>query len=454
MQDQPAPSEAPTAQLVPRGGEGLPEGAAAPEPTTNDVGTPLLTHPRFAPGQIFPVALSLARALAVRHAAGSSGGVTESSLLDDGTVVLGSPGSSTPREDVHAAARLLVERAIGTLPPSPQVRVHDLLVHLPQLVPAAPVDLVAVLTRALSPEPGLRPRNGLDLWEQLASAQAIAAVRRDAPHRPLAKLEIGSDTHIGAAKARRGQTNQDAVFWEQDGAVSVLLVADGISVSTAGSGDLASGLLVEVVSEAWTRQRVALAHDPPAAEAFVRQTLAEANHVICARTLEAAGGSLGQEIPMGTTALLAVVCGDKVVLGALGDSRAYLIGAAGAVQLTGDENLRGEWLRGTQLGMAPQLHGDGHALVGYCGHFGMDASSEPLPVQVLHTRLLPGEVLAMCSDGITDYAAGSASACALLFEEATLVPDLQAACRGLVERANAGGGGDNASVLLARQSEG
>ena len=157
---------------------------------------------------------------------------------------------------------------------------------------------------------------------------------------------------------------------------------------------------------------------------------------------------------MGTTALLAVVCGDKVVLGALGDSRAYLIGAAGAVQLTGDENLRGEWLRGTQLGMAPPRHGAGHALVGYCGHFGMDASSEPLPVQVLHTRLLPGEVLAMCSDGITDYAAGSASACALLFEEATLVPDLQAACRGLVDRANAGGGGDNASVLLARQSEG
>ena len=45
-----------------------------------------------------------------------------------------------------------------------------------------------------------------------------------------------------------GQTNQDAVFWQTEGAMSLLIVADGISVSTAGSGNLASAILVQVIA--------------------------------------------------------------------------------------------------------------------------------------------------------------------------------------------------------------
>ena len=61
-----------------------------------------------------------------------------------------------------------------------------------------------------------------------------------------------------------------------------------------------------------------------------------------------AGGDLTRHIPMGTTAVVAIVRGDRVHIVSLGDSRAYLVGATGAALLTADQNLRGEWLRSWQ----------------------------------------------------------------------------------------------------------
>ena len=64
-------------------------------------------------------------------------------------------------------------------------------------------------------------------------------------------IDIGYD-HIGFG-SRRMQTNQDAVYYAQNEQTSIMLVADGISVSTAGSGNLASALLVQAVASLWDR---------------------------------------------------------------------------------------------------------------------------------------------------------------------------------------------------------
>ena len=128
-------------------------------------------------------------------------------------------------------------------------------------------------------------------------------------------------------------------------------------------------------------------------------------------------------------------------LAALGDSRAYLVGSYGAAQLTADQNLRCEWLRSWQNNQPFDLMNEGYALVGYAGHF--DEEGLPAPVPALHRRLtmLPGESLVLCSDGLNDYATTNPAEMARFLEEATAQPDLGAACRGLVEKANAGGGG-------------
>ena len=118
--------------------------------------------------------------------------------------------------------------------------------------------------------------------------------------------------------------------------------------------------------------------------------------------------------------------------------------------LTADQNLRGEWLRSWQNNQPFDLLNEGYALVGYAGHF--DEEGQPSPVPALHRKLtmLPGESLVLCSDGLTDYASSNHAEMARLIEAAVIDPDLGVACRSLVEKANAGGGGDNVTVLIAR----
>ena len=61
-----------------------------------------------------------------------------------------------------------------------------------------------------------------------------------------------------------------------------MLVADGISVSTAGSGNLASALLVQAVANIWEREASALeAMDSDETVEWLTKTLAYANQSIC-----------------------------------------------------------------------------------------------------------------------------------------------------------------------------
>ena len=297
----------------------------------------------------------------------------------------------------------------------------------------------------------MRPRNGLDLWEQLATASALCTVRAQSPRRRNAHLEVAYDTHIGLFKSRLGQTNQDALFFHVEGDLALLVVADGISVSTAGSGDLASALLVQSLVESWEEQRDRLARaDDISVERFLIEALAKANQAVCQAAVQFAGGDLERHIPMGTTAVVAVCRGAHMHIAQLGDSRAYLVSAAGPAQLTADQNLFDEWLLSWQVGQPIEMHADGHALTGYVGHFDEEGRARPVPPSIFQLTLLPDETLLLCSDGFTDYAASSAAELAGIIEGALKTDDLGRACRLLTDEANAGGGGDNISVLLAR----
>lgn len=403
------------------------------------------------PYRVLPLSIALARAMAARHAAGEAGGLVGARLRPGGAIELGASEDSTPRRDVREAIRLIADIAIGRQPPGARLDDEHLIGHLALLVPGLPLDWVAVATRALAMEEELRPADGLDLWMQLERAAALDRVRSSAPPRPRARMEVAHDTHIGLLKSRLGQVNQDAVFWYTEGPSGLLVVADGISISTAGSGDLASSILVRVMVALWEQNQDRLiTASTDEVRSFLEHAFATANQAICNASLRMAGGDLGQHIPMGTTALVGLVQGATVHIATLGDSRVFLATSGGAALLTGDQNLRGEWLQGWQRGRPGELVGDGHALTGYSGHFNENLQAEPVtPVQRTVT-LLPGETLLLCSDGFTDYAADTNAGIARLVEEAVMAPDLGEACRGLVAHANRRGGGDNITVLMAR----
>ncbi|MEL6348757.1 MAG: PP2C family protein-serine/threonine phosphatase, partial [Myxococcota bacterium] len=180
------------------------------------------------------------------------------------------------------------------------------------------------------------------------------------------------------------------------------------------------------------------------------ELFAMANDTICEGSLRLAEGNLNQHIPMGTTAVAALARGASVHIASLGDSRIYLAGTNGVALVTGDQNLRGEWLRSWQGDKPITLSGEGQALVGYLGHFNVDAKPEPLTPVLRRLRMLPDETLILCSDGLNDYAAESHAEMGQLIIDALQHDDLGAGARTLVEHANAGGGGDNVTVLLGR----
>jgi serine/threonine protein phosphatase PrpC len=174
-----------------------------------------------------------------------------------------------------------------------------------------------------------------------------------------------------------------------------------------------------------------------------------ANRAVCEAALRFAGGDLEGRVPMGTTAVVAVSRGNQITLSWLGDSRAYLVGSYGAALLTADQNQAGErlrmWLEDAELGWAPT----GFALVGYVGHFNEWTRPEPIPCRTVSFKLLPGERIVICSDGITDYIGDTHPTVSQTIGVHARYGTCDDACRRLVELGNRGGGGDNLTVAIA-----
>ncbi len=436
--------------------------------SVDESGLLLRAQPPITRGRVLAVHAALARALTERHAVGTHGGLPGARLEPGGRIALGVGEESDPMRDVRDTFALMLELVVGELPRGDVLSPYEVIAHLAHLGEDLPIDWLALLWRGLAYGGHQHPRSAVGLWHALEQAQASARVREASVASSRAHWEIGHDTHIGALKSRIGQVNQDALFWSIDGNLApdidgimspaptditagLLIVADGISVSTAGTGDLASAILVQVLGSLWEQQKRTLAlAGPETIRGFLEGALGAANHAICEGSMRLARGDLTRHIPMGTTAVVAVLIGNTCHLASLGDSRAYLVTSAGAALLTGDQNVRSEWLDSWRRGSPTDLLGDGHALVSYAGHFSETGESLPCKPEHRTFKVLPGEALILCSDGFTDYASDDPAETALFLEQAARAPDAGKAVRDLVDRANARGGGDNITIVMAR----
>jgi len=251
-------------------------------------------------------------------------------------------------------------------------------------------------------------------------------------------------------KMLAGIPNQDAVLPAVGPGVSFLAVCDGISQCTVGSGDLASGLAVRMMANLWDRQRDRVARGgAETARAFLDDALDGANRAVCAAVVQLTGGVLLPGTSMGTTAVVAVINGNHAEIASLGDSRVYLVGDWGVALLTADQNLDLQRFQAATRGDPIPWSGPGKGLLGFVGHFGGDGHPELLPVAHRSVRMLPGERLVLCSDGITDYVASDEGGVQAALGRIVRRVPAQDAASSLVDAANQGGGGDNASVIVA-----
>ena len=143
---------------------------------------------------------------------------------------------------------------------------------------------------------------------------------------------------------------------------------------------------------------------------------------------------------MGTTMVAAVIKGSEIVVGHVGDSRAYLFRNKFLSRLTTDHSLLQELI---DKGFYTELE-DRTATVGHVVTRARGTRAE-VEVDAARHELEHHDLVLLCSDGLTDMVSDS-----LIEVVLQDFQDLESVAKTLVELANEHGGKDNISVILVQ----
>ncbi len=259
---------------------------------------------------------------------------------------------------------------------------------------------------------------------------------------PPLRLSVATRTNVGMVRKLNEDTIYAGEFTTADGAIGTLLVvADGMGGHQAG--EVASTMACDTLK---ARLTAALSAGVPVDDTgwhdLLRGAVTEANSMVytqAARNPAYRG--------MGTTMTVAVVTERRAHLAHVGDSRAYLVNAAGVtgeqltwLQLTADHSLVARLVDIGQL--TPEearVHPQRNVVYRSLG------SDSTVEVDTASQALAPGDRLLLCSDGLINHVEDVELA-RIVIEE----PSAARACERLTALANERGGKDNISVVIAR----
>lgn len=228
-------------------------------------------------------------------------------------------------------------------------------------------------------------------------------------------MRVGAKTDQGRVRA----TNEDAYGILPN----LLAVADGMGGVQAG--EVASRMVIETLLLYPFMAR--------SAEELVA-AIKEAN-----RSIHRAATEKAEWHGMGTTITAALLSGEECHVAQVGDSRAYLVRDGAIRRLTDDHSLVGELVRNGSISAQEALaHPHRNLLTRALGTAG------EVQVDVKTISLSFDDVLILCTDGLSGLLADEE-----ILAEAMRHADPQAAAEGLVGLANARGGPDNVTVLVA-----
>jgi len=144
---------------------------------------------------------------------------------------------------------------------------------------------------------------------------------------------------------------------------------------------------------------------------------------------------------MGTTLTLAHSVNNTLFVAHVGDSRAYLYRAGILHQLTRDHTLVEDLVReGTIKPEEAAEHRWRHVITNSVG-----GNSQQIRIDIHRLHLDAQDLVLLCSDGLTEMVTRQ-GICEILEDPG----DPEQWCRKLVNQANAAGGKDNITVVLAR----
>lgn len=223
--------------------------------------------------------------------------------------------------------------------------------------------------------------------------------------------------------------NEDSFVVRPD--LGFCAVADGMG--GAAAGEVASRIFVETAAGAFA--------DVDSAETQaerVKKAFNEANR----RILDHVASHPGDE-GMGCTAEILAFSGESVVIGHVGDSRTYRLRNGELKQLTLDHSLVQTQIdQGLITPEEARKHPMRHMILRAVG------TKDPLELDVLTGKGMPGDIFLLCSDGLSDMI--DDNAILLNMNGST---DLRAMVGRLIDAAKAAGGKDNVTVVLAKLTQ-
>ncbi len=210
----------------------------------------------------------------------------------------------------------------------------------------------------------------------------------------------------------------------------VLMVSDGMG--GAAAGEIASMLAVQTVKEVLSHSNTTDRED------FADQlesALQTANQIITQYAEKHP-----QTYGMGATATVAGILQNNVVIGQIGDSRAYLIHENTIEQLTRDQSYVNQLVEAGKITEEEaEVHPRRNIILQALGN------QELLDVAVTNATLRNGDFLLLCSDGLTGMVRKEE-----LFDIVQSSANVKEACQSLINLANERGGQDNITVILAQ----
>lgn len=241
-------------------------------------------------------------------------------------------------------------------------------------------------------------------------------------------MRFGASSDIGLVRA----INQDSYYIPEDSALPFFIVADGMGGHNAG--EIASVMAIDKIRE-WMVENSEELTTLRKARKSVMKSIEFANRHIYnhAKTIEGCNG-------MGTTLTMAYVFDEKIVVGHVGDSRAYMISSNEMVQITQDHSLVQQLLMDGKISKnEADSHPQKNVITRAVG------TSSDIEVDVLFMDVKKDDTLILCSDGLTNMVSEDELKDLFINEN-----DMQIACEKAIDRAKLNGGSDNITVLGIR----
>jgi protein phosphatase len=243
--------------------------------------------------------------------------------------------------------------------------------------------------------------------------------------------EHNEDNFLIADLSRRSRSLMESDREQIVGARGTVLgVCDGMG--GAAAGEVASQLAVDIIYEKLAQGEIPSDHNELARRLVTAVEEAGVRIFNEARADRSRRG-------MGTTATVAALMDSRLFIAQVGDSRAYVLRGGRLVQVSRDQSLVNQLIEAGQLTEEEaETFEHNNIILQALG------TAETVQVDLTYVDLRRGDVLLLCSDGLSGMIRSDE-----IREVLVTVPEPLEACRELTERANRAGGHDNITVIVA-----